>query len=116
MKDTYTIDATGKKIGRVASEAAKALMGKMCVDYAPNKAGKTKVVIENASKLIIPEKKRHEKIYRTHSQYPGGLTEETMGHFIARMGITEAVRKTVDGMLPKNKLRTPRMKRLTVKE
>jgi large subunit ribosomal protein L13 len=115
-KDIYTIDAAGKKLGRVASEAARILIGKHSVSYAPNKEGDTSVVIENASKLLISDKKKKEKIYYSHSQYPGGLTEEAMGHFIARRGIEEALRKAVDGMLPKNKLRTPRMKRLTVKK
>ncbi|MFZ3019921.1 MAG: 50S ribosomal protein L13 [Minisyncoccia bacterium] len=115
-KDIYTIDASGKKLGRVASEAAKVLIGKNSVSYAPNIEGDTSVVIENTSKLIISDKKKKEKIYRAHSQYPGGLTEEAMGHLIARRGIEEIVKKAVDGMLPKNKLRKPRMKRLTVKK
>ena len=91
-------------------------MGKTEVSYAPNKEGNTKVVIENASHLIITEKKKKEKIYRAHSQYPGGLTEEAMGHLIARRGIEEIVKRAIDGMLPRNKLRKPRMKRLTVKD
>ncbi len=113
---TYTIDAKGKKLGRVASEAAKALMDKMTVNYAPNKAGETKVIIENASALVIVDKKKKEKIYRAHSQFPGGLTEETMGHLIARRGVEAVLRHAVDGMLPKNKLRMLRMKRLIIKK
>lgn len=116
MKDTYTIDAAGKRLGRVASEAAKVLMGKNSVNYAPNKEGDTTVVIENVSALVISDKKKREKMYRSHSQYPGGLTEETLAHLIARKGVGEAVRKAVDGMLPKNKLRTPRLKRLIIKK
>ena len=115
-KDIYTINAEGKKLGRIASEAAKVLMGKNTVNYAPNKEGDTFVVIENAGKIFLTEKKKKEKIYRAHSQYPGGLTEEAMGRLIERRGIEEAIKKAVDGMLPKNKLRTPRMKRLTVKK
>lgn len=115
-KDTYTIDANGKKLGRVASEAAKVLCGKHKVSYAPNKEGDTDVIIENASGLIITEKKKKEKIYRSHSQYPGGLTEEALGHLIERRGVEEAVKKAVDGMLPKNKLRALRIKRLTVRK
>ncbi len=114
--EIYKIDANGKKLGRVASEAAKILMGKDSVLYAPNKEGETSVLIENVGGLIITEKKKREKIYRSHSQYPGGLTEEAMGHLIGRRGVEEVVRKAVDGMLPKNKLRVPRMKRLTIKK
>ncbi len=115
-KDIYTIDANGKKLGRVASEAAKVLIGKNSVNYAPNKEGDTSVVIENASGLIITDKKKRDKMYRAHSQYPGGLTEETMGHLIGRKGIEVILEKAIDGMLPKNKLRNPRMKRLTIKK
>ncbi len=86
-KDIYTIDAAGKKLGRVASEAAKVLIGKNSVNFSPNVEGDTSVVIENVSKLIISDKKKKEKIYYSHSQYPGGLTEEGMGHLIARKGV-----------------------------
>lgn len=112
----YVIDAQGKKLGRVASQAAKALMGKMSVAYAPHKEGETKVVIENAGSLSISEKKKAEKLYRHHSGYPGGLKEETLGHLIDRRGIEEALIHAIDGMLPKNKLRAPRMKRLVIKK
>lgn len=116
IKKIYTINAEGKRLGRIASEAAKVLIGKDSVNYAPNKEGETFVVIENVGKLLITEKKKKEKMYRAHSQYPGGLTEESLGRLMERRGVEEAVKKAVDGMLPKNKLRTPRMKRLTVKK
>ena len=113
-KDTYTIDAAGKTLGRVASEAAKALMGKTRADYTPNKDSKVKVVVNNAGKLFTTEKKRLQKVYTTYSGYPGGLKKETLGNLNARKGPGEAVRRAVERMLPRNTMRVSRMKNLTV--
>lgn len=113
---TITIDAAGQRLGRVASEAAKILIGKDTAEFARNKAGEKRVKIENASKLLITEKKRLSETYKRYSGYPGGLKEETMGHLAARRGYSELVKRAVKGMLPKNRLQQPRMNRLTVSE
>lgn len=115
-KDTYTIDAAGKTIGRVATEAAKALMGKTRADYTPNKMTAMKVVVENAAKLFIRDSKKRGKVYGTYSGYPGGLKKETLGNLIVRKGHGEAVRRAVERMLPNNTMRTARMKNLTVNQ
>lgn len=112
---TYTIDATDRTLGRVASEAAHALLGKRSPHYAQNLTAPIKVVIENASKLHLPERRIKGKVYTRYSGYPGGFYETRMDEMITKKGIEEVVRKTVDGMIPRNKLRTPRMKNLTVK-
>ena len=112
---TYTIDATNRTLGRVASEAAHALLGKRSARYARNQALPVKVVIENAAKLHLPERRTKGKVYTRYTGYPGGLREIRMDELIAKKGIEEVVRKTVDGMIPRNSLRTPRMKNLTVK-
>jgi Ribosomal protein L13 len=111
---TYTIDATNRTIGRVASEAAHALLGKRSVHFAKNQALPVRVVIENASKLHLPERRVKGKVYTHYTGYPGGLREVRMDEMIAKKGIEDVVRKTVDGMIPRNKLRTPRMKNLIV--
>ncbi len=111
---TYTIDATDRSIGRVASEAARALLGKRSVHFAKNQALPIRVVIENASKLHLPERRVKGKIYTHYTGYPGGLREMRMDEMITKKGIEDVVRKTVDGMIPRNKLRTPRMKNLIV--
>ena len=111
---TYTIDATDRTIGRVASEAAHALLGKRSVHFAKNQALPMRVVIENASKLHLTERRVKGKVYTRYTGYPGGLREVRMDEMITKKGIEEVVRKTVDGMLPRNKLRTPRMKNLIV--
>ena len=113
---THTIDATDRTLGRVASEAAHALLGKRSVRFTKNKALPVKVIIENASKLHLPTRRTKGKIYTHYTGYPGGLREVSMEVMIAKKGIAEVVKKTVDGMIPRNKLRTPRMKNLIVKE
>lgn len=113
---TYTIDAQQKKLGRIASEAAKILMGKTSVDYTPNVVADVKVVITNASKLDIDTKKKNEKEYTRYSGFPGGLFTRTLGNMIEKKGYSEVVRIAVEGMLPKNKLQAKMIKNLTVTE
>lgn len=114
--DTYSIDAAGRTLGRVASEAAKALMGKMRADYTPNKNSGVKVTIVNAGKLYIRERKRSRTIYTTYSGYPGGMKRESLASLTARKGNGEALRRAIARMLPRNTMHTPRMKSITVTE
>lgn len=114
MNDTHTIDAAGKTLGRVASEAAKALMGKMRADYTPNKSSGVTVTITNAGKLYMSEKKRAGKIYTTYSGYPGGQKVESLASLNGRKGKSEALRRAVKRMLPHNTMLVARLKSLTV--
>lgn len=111
---SYTIDAAGKTLGRVASDAAMALLGKKSPQYVPNKVLPVEVTITNASKVKISEKKAGQKTYIHYTGYPGGLRETSMPMLIEKKGIEEVIRKAVDGMIPRNKLRKERMKRLTI--
>lgn len=113
---TYSIDAAGQTLGRVASEAAKALMGKMRADYTPNKHSDVKVSVVNAGKLYIRERKRSSTIYTTYSGYPGGQKRESLASLTARKGNSEALRRAVARMLPRNTMHTPRLKNLVVTE
>ncbi len=110
----HTIDAAGRTLGRVASEAAHALLGKRSVHFVKNKALPMKVVVENASKLHLSSRRTKGTVYTRYTGYPGGLYKMTMEEMITKKGITAVVRKTVDGMIPRNKLRAPRMKNLIV--
>ncbi|HEY4487370.1 MAG TPA: 50S ribosomal protein L13 [Candidatus Paceibacterota bacterium] len=112
----YKIDAAGKSIGRVASEAAKALMGKAHVDYTPHILSKVMVVIANASKIHTTEKKRNQKIYTSYSGYPGGLKKESLGSLVGRKGNREALRRAIKGMLPRNTMLVARLKNLSITE
>jgi large subunit ribosomal protein L13 len=111
---TYTIDATDRTLGRVASEAAHALLGKRSVHFAKNQALPITVTIENAGKLHLTDRRTKGKVYLRYTGYPGGQREMRMDEMIIKHGIAEVVKKTVDGMIPRNKLRKPRMKNLVV--
>ena len=113
---THIIDATDRTLGRVASEAAHALLGKRSVHFAKNQTLPITVTINNASKLHLPVRRTKGKIYTHYTGYPGGLREVRMDEMITKRGIAEVVKKTVDGMIPRNKLRVPRMKNLIVNE
>jgi large subunit ribosomal protein L13 len=115
-KTTYTIDASGRTLGRVASEAAHALLGKRSAHFVKNEVLPIEVVIKNAKKLHITERRSKGKVYTRYTGYPGGLYHQTMHEMILKKGIAEVVKKTVDGMIPRNKLRKPRMKLLKVEE
>ena len=111
---TYTVDAQGRSLGRVASEAASALLGKKSVHFVKNLVLPTQVSVINVGKLSLPEKRVAGKTYVRYTGYPGGLRETSMAMLIEKKGIEEAMRKAVDGMLPRNKLRNDRMKRLSI--
>ncbi len=112
----HTIDAQGKRLGRVATEVAHLLMGKNRTDAVRHQAAPVQVTVENASKLFIDERKRAQKTYQRYSGYPGGLRREPMSQVIAKKGYREILRKAVYGMLPNNRLRAVRMKNLTILE
>lgn len=116
MRTTHTINAENKKIGRVASEAAKILMGKNSAAYQPNVVADVEVRITNASKADITTKKKEEKVYTRYTGYPGGLIKTTLDRLIIKKGYSEAFRVAVKGMLPKNKLQNSMMKNLVVTE
>jgi large subunit ribosomal protein L13 len=111
----HTIDAKGKKLGRIASEAAKLLMGKNRTDFARNVVPVVAITITNVSLLDITEKKKDGKVYAKYSGYPGGFRTENLGEVIAKKGAPEALRKVIYGMLPKNKLRSRMIKNLKLK-
>ncbi len=113
-KVSYTIDAKGKALGRVSSDAAQALLGKKSVHYVQNKVLPVTVTIINASKVSIPEKRMEQKEYTRYTGYPGGLKFFTMKDVLKKTGYKGLFAKTVDGMIPRNKLRKERMKRLIV--
>lgn len=111
----YTLDATGKKLGRIATEAANLLRGKTEASFERHVMPKVKVTIENASKVDLSAKKLEEEYFR-YSGYPGGLKGETRGHLIDRKGYKQVFEKAVYGMIPANRLRQHIMKNLTINE
>ncbi|MBX4191998.1 50S ribosomal protein L13 [Candidatus Parcubacteria bacterium] len=111
-----TIDAQDKTLGRVASEAAKVILGKDKASFAKNLIAGEEVKVINASKVRISGNKALQMKYIRYSGYPGGQKEETYAMLTARLGHGEAIRRAVLGMLPKNKLQTKRIKLLTIQK
>lgn len=112
----HVIDATGRKLGRLSSEIAVQLMGKNRTDFAPHIVAPVRVLVQNASKLDMDQKKKDTTEYQRYSGYPGGRKVRTASEVIDRKGYGELIRIAVKGMLPKNKLQTPRMKNLIIEE
>ena len=113
----HTIDAQGKKIGRIATQAATILMGKHLPTFAKNKIDNAvKVTIVNTSKAAVDIKKKTDKKYVTFTGFRGGINTEDLGDLINRKGFSEAFKRAVYRMLPPNSLRNKRMKNLTITE
>jgi len=110
----YAIDASGQSLGRVASEAASVLLGKRSAQFMKNVVLPVEVTIENADKLLMTEKRIKGKEYTRYTGFPGGLRITPLARLIENKGMRAALEKAVDGMIPRNKLRKERMKRLTI--
>jgi len=112
---THTIDATGRRLGKIATEVATLLIGKNDPTFAKHTMADVAIEITNASKMDVPEKKK-EEIYQSYSGYPSGRREETLEHLGKRLGYSEVMRRTIAGMLPNNKHKKPLLKKLTITE
>jgi len=111
----YTIDAEGKRLGIIATEAATYLLGKDKPDFTKNLVAPVTVTIINAGKLDMTDKKKA-AIYQSYSGYPGGRNEESFDHLAKRRGIAEPIQRSIKMMLPRNKLQPLMMKNLIITE
>lgn len=109
----YTIDATGKVIGRLATEVANLLQGKNDPRFDPAALPGNRVTVRNTDRMVATGRKPRQKIYRRHSGYPGGLKEESLERLQQRDSRL-VLRHAVTGMLPKNRLRPRMLKNLTL--
>ena len=109
----YVLDAEGKTLGRLASEAASILRGKKKPIYTPHVDTGDYVIIIIAEKVEVTGKKRKEKIYKRHTGYPGGLREITFEKLQAK-NPEEIIRHAVKGMMPKGSLGRQMYKKLKV--
>lgn len=112
----HVIDAKGRVPGRVATEVAVILMGKNRADFARNRIPEVEVEVVSAAQMSLSPKKLKEKMYYTHSGYPGNLKARSLSQVVRTLGAREVLRRAVYGMLPKNKLRPRMMKNLKIKE
>ncbi|MGE5703510.1 50S ribosomal protein L13 [Brevibacillus fluminis] len=99
----YIVDAEGQTLGRLASEVASILRGKLKPEFTPHVDAGDFVVVINADKIKLTGKKLSDKIYYTHSLYPGGLKSKTAGEMLATRP-DRMFEIAVKGMLPKNRL------------
>jgi large subunit ribosomal protein L13 len=99
----YVVDASGKRLGILASAIAKTLTGKNKPIYTPNVDTGDFVVVVNAEKIELAGAKADKKVYRRHTMYPGGLRETPYRKMLAEHP-ERVVELAVKGMLPKNKL------------
>lgn len=107
----HTIDASGRILGRLATEISVLLQGKHKPDYLPYKDVGDIVIIKNVDKLRVTGRKADQKKYFRHSRYMGGVTE-TPYKKLFKERPNEVLKIAVSGMLPKNKLRIKMLKRL----
>lgn len=99
-RDWYVVDATGKTLGRLASELALRLRGKHKAEYTPHVDTGDYIIVLNADKVAVTGNKRTDKMYYRHSGYVGGLKEATFEEMIARHP-ERVIEIAVKGMLPK---------------
>src|SRR5687768_7549142 len=109
----YVLDASEAPLGRIATQAAQLLTGKGKPMFTHHIDTGDFIVIVNSDKLKVTGTKMEDKIYYSHSGYPGGLSDATLREKMAKDS-TQVIIKAVRGMLPVNKLRDDRLKRLKV--
>jgi large subunit ribosomal protein L13 len=112
-KDWFVIDANGQVLGRLATRIARLLIGKDKPTYTPFLDCGDHIVVINAERVKLTGNKLDQKVYRHHSGWPGGLKEISIRSLMQRRP-EEVIREAVLGMLPKNKLRARRAKKLRV--
>jgi len=109
----HVVDVQGKILGRVATEIAEKLMGKHKPSFTPHIDGGDYVIVLNAKDVATTGDKTNKKIYYSHSGFPGGIKEKTLGE-IQNKYPERLIEKAVYNMLPKNRLRQHRMTRLKI--
>ena len=109
----HVVDAEGMVLGRLATEVARILRGKHKPTFSPHLDVGDHVIIINASKVVLTSDKAAKKVVYRHSGYPGGLRSTLYGTALANKP-AEAVRRTVRGMLPKNRLGRQMIQKLKV--
>ncbi|TEA27031.1 50S ribosomal protein L13 [Candidatus Schmidhempelia bombi] len=112
-RDWYVVDATGKTLGRLATEIASRLRGKHKAEYTPHVDTGDYIVVINAEKVAVTGKKRTDKVYYRYSGYIGGLKEATFNEMIERHP-ERVIEIAVKGMLPKGPLGRAMYRKLKV--
>ena len=109
----YVVDASGKTVGRLATEVARMISGKNNPAWTPFMDMGDHVVVINARKALFTGSKNDQKLYRRHTLYPGGLRETTVKEMFEKKP-EKVIELAVKGMLPKSKLGRAMVKKLKV--
>jgi large subunit ribosomal protein L13 len=112
-RNWLVVDATGKTLGRLATQIADSLRGKRKPEYTPHVDTGDFVIVVNAERISVSGNKRQEKRYYRHSGYPGGLRSRTLEEMLARRP-EEVIRLAVKGMLPRTRLGRAQLRKLKV--
>ena len=112
-KKLYVLDAAGKPLGRVASEAARLLRGKHKPIFTPHIDTGANVIVINAEKAVFTGKKDERKIYQTYTGYRSGL-KETTPQKLRESDPTRIIKSAVWGMLPHGRLGRAQFRKLKV--
>jgi large subunit ribosomal protein L13 len=112
-KRYYLFDSNDYVLGRLSAKVAFILQGKNSPDYSPNEEAANWTVVINSGKIQITGNKSEQKMYHHFSGYPGGITSRKLKDLL-KDDPNSVIRKSVYGMLPKNKLRDKMMKRLII--
>ncbi|HVX48273.1 MAG TPA: 50S ribosomal protein L13 [Candidatus Saccharimonadales bacterium] len=113
QRQWYVVDATEAPLGRLATSVAQLLLGKSKPQFTKHIDCGDYVVVINAADLVVTGDKGSKKIYYHHTGHPGGIKQATLDEKQAK-DPTFPIRHAVRGMLPDNKLRDERLKRLKV--
>jgi large subunit ribosomal protein L13 len=113
QRDWYVVDASGKTLGRLATQIADVLRGKRKPAYTPHIDTGDFVIVVNASRIAVTGNKRADKLYHRHSGYPGGLRTRTFEQMIT-LRPEEVIRLAVKGMMPRNRLARKQLTKLKV--
>ena len=109
----FVVDATGKRLGRLASEIAKILRGKHKPQFTPFLDTGDHVIVVNAEKIVLTGRKLEQKMHHRHSGYPGGLKSVPYSRIMAERP-ERAIEYAVKGMLPHNRLGRKMVRKLKV--
>jgi large subunit ribosomal protein L13 len=112
-REWYVVDASEVSLGRLSTKVATLLTGKGKPQFTHHIDCGDFVVVINADKLVVTGDKMQKKMYYRHSGFPGGLSEATLADKMEKDS-TQVIIKAIRGMLPVNKLRDERLKRLKV--
>lgn len=112
-REWYVVDADEKVLGRVATAIANILRGKHKPTFSPSVDTGDFVIVLNADKIALTGKKGDDKVYYSHSGFPGGIKSITANQLLVKKP-EDVIRKAVKGMLPKNKLSRHMIKKLKI--